>query len=350
MADEGAKSDNGIAPSDHTPPNDWSDADFYAAPTVEYDARNVADVKQVALIASFFSPGNGASIVHHPIVGIVENIALAILLVVVLVIAMVLTMFPLGFVVLWIAVLIGVWGTNAAKVFSASPNQIRHASALGAFAIALATFWVPLIFAFYFSSTRVVQRTWMSNDTMNPTIERGDALFVNKLAFAHAEPHYGDVVLVEDTISDKGMTRHRAFFGRIIARPGDTVQLIGVHPYVNDMPLPQAVVMPHDPNATPTIAYEIPFATSWHARTDDEPSKWYPVRLPSKSLFSQTNALTLDGEFYYVLEDNRDTFNDRIRNSYGAIVHRREIKGKPIFIFYNTESDDIWQRFRLAVR
>lgn len=108
--------------------------------------------------------------------------------------------------------------------------------------------------------------------------------------------------------------------------------------------------MPHDPNATPTIAYEIPFATSWHARTDDEPSKWYPVRLPSKSLFSQTNALTLDGEFYYVLEDNRDTFNDRIRNSYGAIVHRREIKGKPIFIFYNTESDDIWQRFRLAVR
>ena len=263
---------------------------------------------------------------------------------------MVLTMFPLGFVVLWIAVLIGVWGTNAAKVFSASPNQIRHASALGAFAIALATFWVPLIFAFYFSSTRVVQRTWMSNDTMNPTIERGDALFVNKLAFAHAEPHYGDVVLVEDTISDKGMTRHRAFFGRIIARPGDTVQLIGVHPYVNDTPLPQAVVMPHDPNATPTIAYEIPFATSWHARTDDEPSKWYPVRLPSKSLFSQTNALTLDGEFYYVLEDNRDTFNDRIRNSYGAIVHRREIKGKPIFIFYNTESDDIWQRFRLAVR
>ena len=88
MADEGAKSDNGIAPSDHTPPNEASDADFYAAPTVEYDARNVADVKQVALIASFFSPGNGASIVHHPIVGIVENIALAILLVVVLVIAM----------------------------------------------------------------------------------------------------------------------------------------------------------------------------------------------------------------------------------------------------------------------
>lgn len=335
-----------------SPPDDWNDDDFYAAPTVEYDSDSVtgAENRQFALLFALFSPGSGSALFRHPIAGVLENFAVIFLLVALLVVSMLLALFPLGFVVIWFAVLLGVWGVNVMKIFSERSRQLRRASPFGGFLLAVASFWAPLVAAFYVCSTHVVQRTWMTNDTMNPTIKKGDALLVDKLAFARVEPKYGDVVLVEDTISNKGITRHRAFFGRIIACPGDTVQLIGVHPYVNDKPLSQAVVMPRDPNARPSVAYEIPFDISWNAVADDEPGRWYPVQLPSKSLFSQTNALTLDGEFYYVLEDNRDTFNDRIRNSYGAIVHRSEIKGKPVFILYNTESDDTWRRFKLGVR
>ena len=334
---------------------DWRDEDFYAAPTVEYDGRSIAQCainKQFAIAACFFSPGNGAFYADRPFIGIAENIGLSLLFVGLLAAAMHWSIFPIGFIGVWIVLLIGVLAANVSKIAASESRKLRRANVLGAFFLALSTFWLPFIFCFYVSSTQIVQRTWMSNDTMAPTIARGDALFVNKRAFSHAAPGYGDVVLVEDTLKENGNARRRAFFGRIIARPGDTVQLIGARPYVNGKALAQAIVLPRGAGAgaIPDMAYELPHSVPIPERPDIEPSRWYPIKPPSKLHLSQTNALRLDSDYYYVLEDNRDIFRERIRNSYGAIVHRSEIKGKPIFILYNTDAEDIWVWLGFAVR
>ncbi len=332
---------------------DWSDEEFYDAPTVEYDGRSVAQCainKQFAIASGFFSPGNGAFYADRPFIGIAENIGLSLLFVVLLAAAMHWSIFPIGFIGVWIVLLIGVLAANVSKIAAAESRKMRRVNVLGAFFLSLSTFWLPFIFCLYVSTTQIVQRTWMSNDTMAPTIERGDALFVNKRAFSHIDPAYGDIVLVEDTLKENGNARRRAFFGRIIARPGDTVQLIGARPHVNGKALAQAIVLPRGAEAIPNMAYELPYSVPIPERPDIEPARWYPIKPPSKLHLSQTNALKLDSDYYYVLEDNRDIFRERIRNSYGAIVHRSEIKGKPIFILYNTDAEDIWARSGLAVR
>lgn len=206
---------------------------------------------------------------------------------------------------------------------------------------AICVFWLPLFLSLFLCSKLVVQRAWMGNDTMNPGMERGDVILVDRMAYRFRAPVYGDLVLVEE-LSDSGVTRHeRAFFGRVIACPGDEIQLIGGQPLVNRRRLEQYIRRDANRLAPQTIAYEVPHGVSG----SPEPARWYPVLTATQTLGSPTNSVRLDPGIYYVLEDNRSLD----REVYGAFVHIREIQGRPQYIVYNTLKKS-FSRSGIAIR
>jgi len=88
---------------------------------------------------------------------------------------------------------------------------------------------------------RVVRAFFVTSASMTPTVLEHDLLLINKLT----SPKKGDIALIDFT---KGKTLDRAtkviregqLIRRVIAGPGDTVEIIGQQVLVNDEALPEA--------------------------------------------------------------------------------------------------------------
>ncbi len=85
-------------------------------------------------------------------------------------------------------------------------------------------------FALVFGVVRpfIVQTFWIPSESMTPTLEVGDRIFVNKFVYRFSEPERGDVVVFES----KG-TEDEDLIKRVIALPGDHVALYDGELYVN---------------------------------------------------------------------------------------------------------------------
>jgi signal peptidase I len=64
---------------------------------------------------------------------------------------------------------------------------------------------------------------------MLPTLQSGDLLVIDKTAYRHSEPERGDIVVAR--------YRDEFIVKRIIALPGEKVEMIKGRVYVNDTPL-----------------------------------------------------------------------------------------------------------------
>jgi signal peptidase I len=85
-------------------------------------------------------------------------------------------------------------------------------------------------FALVFGVVRpfIVQSFWIPSESMTPTLEIGDRIFVNKFVYRFSEPERGDVVVFESKgIEDEDLIK------RVIALPGDHVALYHGDLYVN---------------------------------------------------------------------------------------------------------------------
>ena len=73
----------------------------------------------------------------------------------------------------------------------------------------------------------------VSNGAMSPTVEIGDTIAVNHIAYLLLNPKRGDIVqfLKEDSSQDEMYLR------RVIGLPGDTVEVVDGQTYVNGEPL-----------------------------------------------------------------------------------------------------------------
>jgi signal peptidase I len=67
---------------------------------------------------------------------------------------------------------------------------------------------------------------------MFPSIVSGDRLIANKLAYQHAQPAVGDIVLFTNPAA-----RRQSYVKRIVALPGDTVEMRQGKLRINDRPL-----------------------------------------------------------------------------------------------------------------
>ena len=78
--------------------------------------------------------------------------------------------------------------------------------------------------------------------SMQPTIEEGDLLFINMLAYQFREPRRGDIVAVRIVPS-----RSVVYVKRLIALPGEEVALRGGFLYINGEPVDEPYVVKRAP-------------------------------------------------------------------------------------------------------
>jgi signal peptidase I len=165
----------------------------------------------------------------------------------------------------------------------------------------------------------VVEAFWVPSGSMLPTIQIGDHLFVNKLAYGMHLPfvsreiaqwrplHRGDIVVFRSPID-----AHIDLIKRVIAVAGDTVEIRNKRLFING----EAVPDPHATFTDPRIRDNVPR------------DNFGPVTVPA-------------GKFF-VMGDNRDQSYD---SRYWGFADERDVKGQATFIYWSWNSQAHWLRW-----
>lgn len=120
----------------------------------------------------------------------------------------------------------------------------------------------------------IAEPRFIPSPSMVPTLAVGDRLLVEKVSYRLHPPQQGDIVVFEPPpqLQEYGYTASQAFIKRVIALPGQTVQVTQGSLYVDGQPLAENYILE-------APAYEMP-----------------PIEVPADSLF--------------VMGDNRNDSND----------------------------------------
>jgi len=165
----------------------------------------------------------------------------------------------------------------------------------------------------------VVEAFWVPSGSMLPTIQIGDHLFVNKLAYGMHLPfidrelvewrplHRGDIVVFTSPVD-----RKIDLIKRVIAVGGDTVEVRDKRLVINGEEVP-------DPHAE---------FRDQHVRDSVPRDRFGPVTVPP-------------GKFF-VMGDNRDQSYD---SRYWGFADERDVKGQATFIYWSWDSQVHWVRW-----
>jgi signal peptidase I len=162
----------------------------------------------------------------------------------------------------------------------------------------------------------VVQAFWVPSGSMLPTIQIGDHIFVNKLAYSVRVPligtqvakigdlQRGDVVVFVSPVDPS-----TDLIKRVIAIPGDTVEIRNKQVYVNGEKIA-------DPHA---------HFTDTSVMQNGQRDNMAPKKVP-------------EGKFF-VMVDNRDrSFDSRFWN----FANIDDIKGKATFVYWSRDVSQGW--------
>jgi len=82
------------------------------------------------------------------------------------------------------------------------------------------------VFFIWLFPTRIV------DESMSPALQSGEVVLCDRLAKFTAAPERGDIILFQ--------TQDGGFIKRIVGLPGETVELVGGHVYINSVPLDES--------------------------------------------------------------------------------------------------------------
>jgi len=165
--------------------------------------------------------------------------------------------------------------------------------------------------------TFVVQAFKIPSGSMLPTLQIGDHLLVNKFLYWFTDTQRGDIIVFKFP-QDEG----RDFIKRVIALPGDKVEVRGKRVYVNDKPVQESYAVHLDPSMQ-----ENP-----HSPRDN----FSPVKVPAGQLF--------------MMGDNRDYSMD---SRFWGFLDIKKIKGKAFIIYWSWDRDRFrprWGRIGMVIR
>jgi len=177
----------------------------------------------------------------------------------------------------------------------------------------------------------VVEAFWVPSGSMLPTIQIGDHLFVNKMAYGFHIPftsyevvHWGDVgrddivVFLSPAKGDNGEGRID-LIKRVIAVGGDTVEIRNKQLYVNG------------------------------DKVDDSHANFLDARHQSVPTRDNFGPITVPPGKIFCLGDNRDHSHD---SRYWGFADTADVKGKATFIYWSRASGELprWERFGKVLR
>jgi signal peptidase I len=191
----------------------------------------------------------------------------------------------------------------------------------------------------------VAECSFVPSGSMKPTILEGDLLLVNKLAYdlkvpftttrlaTWANPQPGDIVVC---FSPKDGTR---LVKRVVAQPGDTVEMRNDRLFLNGNPVAYA---PLAPMATTDLSAAEKsttlFATEKLAGQDHA-----MMVLPGRMALRSFGPVQVPAGEYFVMGDNRD---DSFDSRYFGFVPREEIVGQTKMVVASVDLDK-WGRPRM---
>jgi signal peptidase I len=150
----------------------------------------------------------------------------------------------------------------------------------------------------------VVQAYRVNSGSMESTLLTGDFIFVNKFSYYFSEPKVGDIIVFEYPLNPS-----KDFIKRIVALPGQKVEIVDKNLYVDDELVPDAGGVIHrDPEIIPEL-----FSPR---------DNFGPFEIPAGQ--------------YFVLGDNRDDSQD---SRFWGFLESKYIKGKGMFIYWSWEPD-----------
>jgi signal peptidase I len=172
-----------------------------------------------------------------------------------------------------------------------------------------------------FIRTFVVQAFKIPTGSMEENLLIGDHLLVNKFVFGPTSTSIertllpigtirrGDVVVFKYPVEPD-----RDFIKRVIALPGESVEVREKRVYINGKPLEERYVHFLAP---PSASSEFHEVTSFDVR-----DRYGPVTVPPNQ--------------YFVMGDNRDNSQD---SRYWGFLPRENIKGKALLIYWSYEAE-----------
>jgi signal peptidase I len=172
----------------------------------------------------------------------------------------------------------------------------------------------------------VLQAYKIPSVSMAPSFLRGDRIFLNKAVYQVKAPERGDAVIF--VYPDD---RHLDYLKRIIALPGDTIQIRNNVVWVNGQPLPQ-----HAPATPPQLNFKP--APSSRLVIEQNGNRRYPILIDTDHPQNMA-ALTVPHGFCFVLGDNRAHSKDS--RAFGP-VPLSDVKGRVDYIYWPAAS---WSRF-----
>jgi signal peptidase I len=91
----------------------------------------------------------------------------------------------------------------------------------------------------------VAEPRYIPSDSMLPTLEQGDRLVVEKVSYHFHSPEIGDIVVFHppELLQTQGFAVEQAFIKRVIALPGQTVQVKNGLVYRDGQPLQEKYIL-----------------------------------------------------------------------------------------------------------
>jgi signal peptidase I len=95
----------------------------------------------------------------------------------------------------------------------------------------------------------IAEPRYIPSNSMDPTLHIGDRLIVDKISYRWQPPHRGDIVVFRPPaqLTEFGYGRSQAFIKRIVAEPGQTIQVLNDQVFVNGSALKEPYILepPH---------------------------------------------------------------------------------------------------------
>jgi signal peptidase I len=159
---------------------------------------------------------------------------------------------------------------HAAPLAPAGRHWLLREAAAGLQTLFSAAVYAAVIVTFGFQVARV------DGHSMAPTLDDHDRLIVNKLVYSLGDPLPGDIVMLYYPVDPEKM-----FVKRVIAKEGDTVEIVDGSVYVNGVALHDDYVPPqfrsHDDWGPTRIQQGYYFVMGDHRNNSSDSRHWGPV-------------------------------------------------------------------------